>query len=82
MSDNKSFDDAQTAEVRQFPINQHLLEEATHIKEEWRVIRDRIEKIEASKSQVRALIGVNTAADIKSTYGIAILTEKESPTMI
>lgn len=33
----------------------------------------------SSKSQVRVLIGVNTAADIKSTYGINILTEKDSP---
>jgi DNA primase len=36
----------------------------------------------ASKSQVMALIGVNTAADIKNTYGISILTERESPTTI
>jgi DNA primase len=33
----------------------------------------------ASRSQVRALIGVNTAADIKSTHGITIVTE--SPEM-
>ncbi len=29
----------------------------------------------ASRAKVKALIGVNTAADIKSTYGITVLTE-------
>jgi len=29
----------------------------------------------ASRAQVKALIGVNTASDIKSTYGITVLTE-------
>lgn len=43
---------AETADVPQFPINQQLLEEATRIKEEWRVIRDRLEKIESNRSQV------------------------------
>ncbi|MFH1055046.1 MAG: DNA primase DnaG [Candidatus Altiarchaeota archaeon] len=33
----------------------------------------------ARGSEVKALIGVNTAADIKSTYNIAILTERGSP---
>jgi DNA primase len=36
----------------------------------------------ASKSSVKALIGVNTAADIKTTYGIALLTERENPPAI
>jgi hypothetical protein len=39
-------------EVPDFPINQQLLEDATKIKEQWRVVRDRLEKIEASRSDV------------------------------
>ncbi len=39
-------------DVPEFPINQKLLEEATKIKEQWRVIRDRLEKIEASRAEV------------------------------
>ena len=38
--------------IPEFPINQGLLEEATSIKEEWKVVRDRLEKIEASKEEV------------------------------
>jgi DNA primase len=34
----------------------------------------------ASKSEVRTLVGVNTAADIKTTHGINILTENKEPT--
>jgi DNA primase len=32
----------------------------------------------AHKSSVKTLVGVNTAADIKDTYGINILTERET----
>lgn len=53
---NSAFDNEKTAEVPQFPINQHLLEEATTIKEQWRVIRDRLEKIESSRSQVTSAV--------------------------
>lgn len=35
-----------------FPINQQLLEDATRARESWRVIRDRIAKIEENRSQV------------------------------
>jgi DNA primase len=34
----------------------------------------------ASRAQVKALIGVNTASDIKNTYGMTILTEKQDIT--
>jgi DNA primase len=36
----------------------------------------------ASKSEVRNLVGVNTAADIKNTHGINILTESKEPATI
>jgi DNA primase len=36
----------------------------------------------ASRTTVKALIGVNTAADIKNTHGITILTEQETATSI
>jgi len=36
----------------------------------------------ASRSEVKALIGVNTAADIKSTHNITILTEKQEPATV
>lgn len=38
--------------VPEFPINQKLLEEATSIKEHWKVVRNRLEKIESSKEEV------------------------------
>jgi len=31
----------------------------------------------ASRALVKALIGVNTAADIKNTYGMSIITERD-----
>lgn len=35
-----------------FPINQQLLEDATRSREEWRVVRDRLAKIDENKAQV------------------------------
>ena len=42
----------ETDETSGFPINQALLDEATHAKEQWKVMRDRLAKIEEHKSQV------------------------------
>ena len=36
----------------EYPINQKLLEEATQVREEWRVIKDRLSKIDEHKGQV------------------------------
>ena len=36
----------------EFPINEKLLEEATRAKEEWRIVKDRLAKIEEHKDQV------------------------------
>ena len=36
----------------EFPINQQLLEDATRSREEWRVVRDRLAKIDENKGQV------------------------------
>jgi predicted component of type VI protein secretion system len=44
------------AKIPELPINQELLEESTSIKEQWKVVRDRLEKIEASKSQVNPTV--------------------------
>lgn len=35
-----------------FPIDQKLLEDATHAREEWRVLKDRLEKIDENKGNV------------------------------
>ena len=40
----------------EFPINQQLLEEATRSREEWRVVRDRLAKIEQNKGQVSPVV--------------------------
>ena len=55
-----------TQEVPQFPINQELLEEATQIKEQWRVIRDRLEKIESNRSQVTPAVYERVKSDYQS----------------
>ncbi|HPQ80385.1 MAG TPA: FHA domain-containing protein [bacterium] len=40
----------------EFPINQQLLEDATRAREEWRVVRDRLSKIEQNKEQVSPVV--------------------------
>jgi len=55
-----------TQEIPQFPINQELLEGATQIKEQWRVIRDRLEKIESNRSQVTPAVYERVKTDYQS----------------
>lgn len=40
----------------EFPINQELLEAATHAREEWRVMRDRLKKIDEHKDAVSDVV--------------------------
>ncbi len=47
----------------EFPINEALLEEATHAKEEWRVIRDRLAKIDEHKENVSEAVHRKVHAD-------------------
>lgn len=42
----------QTSEDLDYPINQQLLEDATKSMEEWRIIKDRLQKIEEHRDQV------------------------------
>lgn len=55
-----------TQEIPQFPINQELLEGATQIKEQWRVIRDRLEKIESNRSQVTPAVYERVKSDYQA----------------
>jgi hypothetical protein len=55
-----------TAEIPQFPINQDLLESSTEIKEQWRMIRDRLEKIETNRSEVSPAVYERVKADYHS----------------
>ncbi|MBN1283728.1 MAG: FHA domain-containing protein [Proteobacteria bacterium] len=53
MSDiNEDTQGVATEEAMAFPINQALLDEATHAKEEWRLLKERLNKIEEHRSQV------------------------------
>ena len=49
-----------------FPINQTLLDEATQTKEEWRVVRDRLARIEEHKSQVSPSVHDRVRTDYKA----------------
>lgn len=64
----------------EFPINQKLLEEATLAKEEWRVIRDRLAKIEDHKSQVTPAVHERVRSDYRARLKVAteaVLQKKE-----
>jgi len=50
----------------EFPINQALLDSATHAKEEWKVMRDRLAKIEEHKSQVAREVYERVRGDYKT----------------
>lgn len=54
-----------------FPINEHLVSEATTIKEERRVIRERLAKIEASKDTVSANVYARVKADYQTKLDAA-----------
>lgn len=62
--EKKAIEDTQ--EIPQFPINHELLEEATEIKEQWRMIRDRLEKIESNRSQVSPAVYERVKGDYQS----------------
>ncbi len=50
----------------QFPINQQLLDSASKAKEEWRVIRDRLAKIDEHREKVSDVVYERVLADYKS----------------
>lgn len=65
----------------EFPINQKLLEDATHAKEEWRVIRDRIAKIDENKSKVSPVVYERVHRDYSSRLkevSAALMKKKEA----
>ncbi len=66
MEENMAEKTTTSEDVPQFPINQQLLEESTKIKEEWRVVRDRLEKIEASREQVTPAVYERVKSDYQS----------------
>ncbi len=49
----------------EFPINQELLNDATKAKEQWRVIRDRLAKIEDHREKVSEVVYERVLADYK-----------------
>lgn len=53
---DKELETTVVADIPELPINQELLEESTSIKEHWKVVRDRLEKIESNKSQVNPTV--------------------------
>jgi len=60
---DKELEPTEIADIPELPINQELLEESTSIKEHWKVVRDRLEKIEANKSQVNPTVYERVKAD-------------------
>ncbi|MFA4874282.1 MAG: FHA domain-containing protein [bacterium] len=63
----------------EFPINQTLLDEATQTKEEWRVVRDRLAKIEEHKSNVSPSVYERVRTDYKARLKVvtdAVLKKK------
>lgn len=50
----------------EFPINQQLLEDATRAREEWRVLRDRLSKIDQSRGQVSPIVYERVRRDYES----------------
>ncbi len=63
-----------------FPINQTLLDEATQTKEEWRVIRDRLAKIEEHKANVSPAVYERVKQDYRARLKVAteaVLKKKE-----
>lgn len=64
----------------QFPINHQLLEEATRLKEERRMLRERLEKIEATRADVSTSVYERVRADYQRRYDeshAALLTKKQ-----
>lgn len=60
-------DDVQKAqEDVQFPLNKRLLEESARIKEERKTVRERLEKIEKSKSEVSEIVYEKVKSDYQN----------------
>lgn len=60
---DKELESTAVTDIPELPINQELLEESTSIKERWKVVRNRLEKIEANKSQVNPTVYERVKAD-------------------
>ncbi len=58
----------------EFPINQALLGEATKVKEQWKVIKERIEKIKENKGKVSAPVYERVFSDYQER--LAKITEE------
>jgi hypothetical protein len=77
---NESEDTQLVENELQFPINQELLESASKAKEEWRVIRDRLAKIEEHREKVTKVVYERVLADYKARIqGVtdAVLEKKQ-----
>ena len=64
----------------QFPINQELMDAAARAKEEWRVVRDRLAKIEEHKDNVSEVVHQRVLTDYKARIKAvtdAVLDEKK-----
>ncbi len=64
----------------EFPINQQLLEDATRCMEEWKVIRDRLRKIEEHRTGVSEQVYERVKNDYQQKYSSAtdsLLSKKE-----
>ena len=53
------------SEALEFPINQELLSEATQVKEQWKVVKDRLQKIEEHKERVSPPVFERVLSDYK-----------------
>lgn len=65
----------------QFPINQELIDAAAKAKEEWRVVRDRLSKIEEHKENVSEVVHERVLSDYKARIKVvtdAVLEEKKA----
>lgn len=58
--------DISTDKELEFPINQELLEDATHAKEEWRVVKGRLTKIQEQRDQVSEAVFIRVSADYEA----------------
>lgn len=53
------------SEALEFPINQDLLSDATQIKEQWKVVKDRLSKIEEHRERVSSPVYDRVLADYR-----------------
>jgi len=65
----------------QFPINQELIDAAAKAKEEWRVVRDRLAKIEEHRDNVSEVVHQRVLTDYKARIKVvtdAVLAQKKA----